>query len=154
MNQSAMLAEFVRRCDVDVVMCAGRLTLLDQSAARDLLPLALRRDVAVVVAGVYNSGLLAADRPREGATYDYAAASPELVARANRLADLCEAHGVSLPEAALAYPLRHRAVASVVVGCRNEAQVRSAADRHAAAIPEALWRDLAAAGVLSPADSA
>ena len=59
MNQSAMLTEFVRRCDVDVVMLAGRYTLLDQSALDDLLPLALERGVGVVAAGVYNSGLLA-----------------------------------------------------------------------------------------------
>ncbi len=142
MNQSAMLAEFVRHCDVDVVMCAGRYTLLDRSAETDLLPLALERGVAVVMAGVYNSGILARDRPREGATYDYASAPSGLVARANRLADVCESHGVALPTAALAFPLRHPAVASVVVGCRDRAQVEAAAARHAAAIPEALWDDI------------
>lgn len=150
MNQSGMLAEFVRRCDVDIVMCAGRYTLLDQSAASDLLPTALERGVAVVLAGVYNSGLLARARPSAGATYDYSPAPPELVDRANRLADVCEAHDVALPEAALAFALRHPAVASVVVGCRNSEQVESALARYSASVPEALWRDLISAGLIIP----
>lgn len=58
MNQSAMLARFVRECDVDLVMLAGRFTLLDQGALGDLLPSAVERGVGVVGAGVYNSGLL------------------------------------------------------------------------------------------------
>lgn len=144
MNQSAMLAEFVRRCDVDIVMCAGRYTLLDRSAERDLLPAALERGVTVVAAGVYNSGLLAAGRPRAGATYDYSEAGADLIARTHRLADVCESHGVSLPQAALAFPLRHPAVAGVVVGCRNAAQVRSAVDRYETAVPDSLWEELAA----------
>ncbi|MCG5467788.1 aldo/keto reductase, partial [Micromonospora sp. LAH09] len=63
MNQSAMLARFVREADVDVMMCAGRYTLLEQGAADDLLPAAESRGVGVVIAGVYNSGLLSRDRP-------------------------------------------------------------------------------------------
>ena len=59
MNQSAMLADFARHTDVDVLMLAGRYTLLEQSALDDLLPVCADRGVAVVAAGVFNSGLLA-----------------------------------------------------------------------------------------------
>ncbi|WP_349429123.1 aldo/keto reductase [Microbacterium sp. LWS13-1.2] len=81
MNQSAMLAELVRRCDLDIVMVAGRYTLLDQSAARDLLPVAADRGVAVVAAAIYNSGLFSSDRPRDRARFDYEVAPVELAAR-------------------------------------------------------------------------
>lgn len=148
MNQSAMLAEFVRRCDVDVMMVAGRYTLIDHSAADDLLPLALDRGIGVVAAAVYNSGLLGSDRPAAGAKFDYGDASPELVARANAVADVCERHGVTLPEAAVAFALRHPAVVSVVLGTRTPAQVESNVDRYDAAIPEALWTDLRDEGLL------
>ncbi len=148
MNQAAMLAEFVRRTDVDLVMVAGRHTLLDQSARRELLPLALERGVGVVAAAGYNSGLLAADRPPADATYDYLPASRELTARAAALADVCERHGVTLPEAAVAHPLRHPAVVSVVLGARDARQSRTNAERLAAGVPEALWTELADLGLL------
>ncbi|MDQ4137661.1 MAG: aldo/keto reductase [Actinomycetota bacterium] len=142
MNQSAMLAEFVRRCDVDIMMVAGRYTLLDRSAAEDLLPLAEDRGVAVVAAAVYNSGLLSrADVPAD-ARYDYDTAPADLVQRARGMASVCTRHGVTLPDAAMQFALRHPAVASVVVGMRTAEQVRSNVGRYRAPIPEELWAEL------------
>lgn len=152
MNQSAMLAEFVRRCDVDIMMVAGRYTLLDQSAAEDLLPAAAERGIAVVAAAIYNSGLLSSERPREGARFDYQDAPVELIARANAMADLCEARGTTLPAAAVAFPLCSPLVTSVVVGLRGADQVRSTIDRYHAAPPPELWEQLATSGLIHPED--
>lgn len=143
MNQSAMLTRFVERGLVDCVLVAGRYTLLDGSAARDLLPAAQRAGVAVIAAGVFNSGLLAA--PREGATYDYVRAKPELVARACALEAVCTRFGVSLRAAALQFPLRHPAVGCVLAGARSPAEVRDAAAQLAAPLPPELWAELARA---------
>ena len=153
MNQSAMLAHFIRHNDVDVVMLAGRYTLLDDEAAADLLPLALERGVGVVIAGVYNSGLLATDRPAADDKYNYETAPAALVQRARRIADVCHGHGVTLPEAAIAYPLLHPAVVSVVVGARTAVQVRGNVDRYRASVPTELWAELRAVGLL-PAGTA
>ena len=150
MNQSALPAEFIRHTDIDVVMLAGRFTLLEQGALDELLPLAEERGVSIVVAGVYNSGLLSTPRPAADAKYNYDDAPGELVARANAIADVCERHGVDLPTAALAFPLRHPAVASVVIGCRTAAQVRSGIERYRTAVPADLWRDLEDEGLLRP----
>lgn len=139
MNQSAMLARFVLETDVDVVMCAGRHTLLDQSALADLLPAAGQRGVGVVMAGVYNSGLLACEYPETGATYDYRTAPVELVRRARRMAKVCQAHGVTLPEAALAYAGSHPSVVSTVVGVRDSIQVAQTLRRASVVVPESLW---------------
>lgn len=144
MNHAGPLAELIRRADVDIVMCAGRFTLLDGEALAELLPLALERDVAVVAAAVYNSGLLSSPRPAAGALFDYQPAPPELVARANAIADVCEGFGVTLPEAAIAYVLRHPAVASVVLGARGRAQVEQNIARADAEVPDDLWAALAA----------
>ncbi|WP_405667759.1 aldo/keto reductase [Streptomyces sp. NBC_01166] len=151
MNQAAMLTEFVRRCDIDVVMVAGRHTLLDHSAQDELLPLAQQRGVGVVAAAVYNSGLLAAPRPPVDATYDYQPASRELTVRAATIADVCERHGTSLPEAAIAYPLLHPGVTSVVLGARDAGQSRTNADRLVASVPDALWAELTVLGLLPQA---
>ena len=144
MNQTAMLAEMIRRCDVDILMCAGRYTLLDDSAADELLPLALERDVALVAAGVYNSGLLSMPNPQPDSWYDYRPATRREVESARDIARLCERHGVKLPEAAIQFPLQHPAVAAVVVGCRDTTQVREAVARYRALIPPELWLELAA----------
>lgn len=150
MNQSAMLARFVAEGDVDVVMCAGRFTLLEQPALGDLLPVAAGRGAAVVVAGVYNSGLLAREVVPDDATYDYAQAPPALLDRTRRIAAVCADHGVTLPQAALAYVRTHPAVASTVVGLRTADQVRQAVDRHTAVVPHDLWADLVDHGLLAP----
>jgi D-threo-aldose 1-dehydrogenase len=151
MNQSAMLAEFVRRCDVDIVMLAGRYTLLDQSASEDLLPLAAAREVAVVAAGVYNSGLLSRAQVPNDAYYEYRPAPADLVAKARNMAEVCEQYGVTLPEAAVQFPLRHPAVVSVVVGARDATQVTGSLERYDAEIPDELWVELEQAGYLRPA---
>lgn len=151
MNQSAMLARFVRETDVDVVICAGRFTLLEQPALADLLPAAAERGVAVVAAAVYNSGILAFDEPPSSATYDYGPAPADLLGRAHRIAEVCAGHGVTLPQAALAYVRTHPAVASAVVGLGTPEQARQAGDRAAARVPAGLWRALADAGLLAEA---
>ena len=142
MNQAAMLTEFVRRCDVDVMMVAGRYTLLDQSAADELLPLAEERNVALVAAAVYNSGLLSTDRPAQGGRFDYREADEQTLARAQQIAELCDLHGVALPAAAIAFPLLRPQIASVVVGMRSAAQVASTLERYRALVPPALWEQL------------
>jgi D-threo-aldose 1-dehydrogenase len=148
MNQSELPARFVRETDIDLIMLAGRFTLLEQGAMHDLLPIAEQRGVGIVIAGVYNSGLLAAPRPDADAKYNYGKAPEQLIARANAIADACERHGVDLPTAALAFVARHPAVASVVVGARTGAQVRSNVKRFETDIPSALWDDLETDGLI------
>lgn len=147
MNQSAMPARFIDAHDVDVIMIAGRLTLLDQTALTDLMPAALRRGVAVVAAGVYNSGLLSSARIRPDAHFDYAPASAEIRSRAERLAAVCRDHGVDLPAAAVQYPLRHPSVVSAVIGMRTAAHVDSSIERRTTPIPDELWAELDASGL-------
>lgn len=149
MNQSQMLTRFAVECDVDVLMCAGRYTLLEQPALADLLPAALANDVAIVIAGVYNSGLLARNEVPADATYNYAAAPGDLVARAQRLAEVVRGYGVTLPQVALAFVTGHPAVVSTVIGLRTAAQVSDSVDRLSATIPPQLWQDLKDQGLLA-----
>ncbi|MGW5868731.1 aldo/keto reductase [Streptomyces sp. NPDC055239] len=148
MYHPGMLTELVTETDADVVMLSGRYTLLDHSALDDLLPACEQRGVSVLAASIFNSGLLATNRPLEGATYDYAPATESTLRRVHRLADVAEAHGVTLPQLALAFPLRHPAVASVVVGMRSADEVRRNTAAFHARIPEQVWDDLRGEGLL------
>jgi D-threo-aldose 1-dehydrogenase len=139
---------------LDVVMLAGRYSLLKQRGLATVLDPAARAGVAVVAVGVFNSGLLGSDRPGPGAKYDYGDASDEVIRRASGIAEVCAAHGTSLPAAAIALPLRHPAVVAVALGMRTAAQVDENLDRSAARVPDALWADLVAEGLLDPAAAA
>jgi len=143
---SASLAEwFVTRCDLDCVLVAGRYTLLDDSAARSLFPLCLARGVAVLAAGVFNSGILAG-----GDSYDYALAPPGVLARARDIAEVCARYEVPVAAAALRYVLRHPAVTAAVVGARTPEEIRADAGYLSLDIPDALWNDLANVADLRP----
>ncbi|MEV5754656.1 aldo/keto reductase [Actinoallomurus sp. NPDC052308] len=148
MYHPGMLTRLVEETDVDVVMLSGRYTLLDHSALDDLLPACTARGVSVLAASIFNSGLLAVPRPAEGASFDYAPASPEILRRARRIAAVCEAHGVTLPQAAMAFPLLHPAVAGIVVGMRSPDEVRANIAAYRTEVPDQVWADLIAAGLL------
>jgi D-threo-aldose 1-dehydrogenase len=150
MNQSALLARFIRETDVDLVMLAGRYTLLEQGAADELLPTALEYGRSVVAAAIFNSGLFARDDVPDTATYNYGQASPDVLERARLLASVCREHGTTLPAAAIRFPLRHPAVASVVVGMRSPAEVDRNLAAHAQHVPDELWADLEHRGLIRP----
>jgi D-threo-aldose 1-dehydrogenase len=137
----ALLAA-VRTEALDLAMVAGRYTLLEQPALDEVIPACRAAAVGVVAAAVFNSGLLSTRHP--SGRYEYGDVPPALLERAQRIADVCERHGVALPEAALQFPLREPVVRSVVVGAATPEQVRENARRMEAEIPEALWEDLAA----------
>jgi len=141
MNQWQAPLRIIEETDVDAVMLAGRWTLLDRSGGQ-LLDECLQRGVALVAAAPFNSGILARPWPPDGANYDYGEAPAEVLARARELARACQAAGAELPAAALQFPLRHPAVATVVVGMRSPAHVSSAVAGMAASVGEDLWRSL------------
>lgn len=148
MNQCEALARLVRESDLDAILLAGRYTLMEQPALAELLPLCVDRGVSVVAAGVFNSGLLATDELAPDATYDYVHPRAEIVDRVRKMAAVCARHGVTLPQAALAFPQGHPAVASVLVGARSAEEVAANAARSAVAVPADLWSDLIAEGLL------
>ena len=148
MNQSAMLTRFVRESSMDVVLVAGRYTLLDQSALGDLLPACVERDVAVFVGGVMNSGVLA--DPRRGARFDYAPASPAVIDRARRIGEACARHGVPLRAAAMQFAMAHPAVVSLVAGVRSVDHLDEYPALLRRPIPGELWDELRADALIHP----
>lgn len=150
MNQTRMLTEFVHHTDIDVVMVAGRYTLLDQSALDDLLPTCVERDVAVINAGVFNSGILASPDPGPTSYFDYTRAADDVIRRARRIAEVCERHQTPLPTAAIHFAARHPAVVSITVGADTADQVTANVAAFDTDVPDELWRELRDTGLIHP----
>ena len=147
-KSTAALLAAARTGAVDLLMVAGRYTLAEQPALAELLPLCRATGVGVVVASVFNTGLLAEPRPRAAGRYDYATVDDATLARVRRIAAVCAELDVELPQAALAYPLREPSVRTVVVGAATPEQVRQNAERMARPVPEELWHRLRDQGLV------
>jgi D-threo-aldose 1-dehydrogenase len=146
-NENAICEAVLADADPNIFLLAGRYTLLDQSAAKRLLPECTKRGVGIVLGGPYNSGILATG-PIPNAQYDYAAAKPEILERAAKLQGICAAHDVTLAEAALHFPLRHQAILSVIPGSQTVEQVALNIATYEKVVPEALWSELASEGII------
>ena len=149
MNQWEMLSRFMDHGDFDCFLLAGRYSLLDQTALPEFLPKCLERGVSVIAGGVFNSGLLATPKP--GKTFNYVAAPQELIDQALRIGRVCERHGVPLKAAALQFPLGHPAVACVLTGVRSAAQFQENERLFQQPIPNDMWRELKAEGLVAEA---
>lgn len=145
---SDALARSVREADLDVIMVAGRYTLLEQPAAADVLPACVERGTGVVAASVFNSGLLAKAEPTRDSRYEYGGVPDDLWDRLQRIVAVCRAHDVPLPAAAIQFPLRSSSVQSVVVGSSRPEQVRQNAELAALPIPTDFWAELVEAGLI------
>lgn len=143
-NEVAICEELLGHVDLDVILLAGRHTLLDRSSAATLFEMCAKRGVRVIIGGPYNSGILARDGvgAATGLHYDYRPPEPDILARAIRIEAICARFGVSLPAAALQFPLREKQVATVIPGMVGTEQIAASIARLATPIPDALWAAL------------
>lgn len=148
-NESGMCERFAHAGDFDAMLLAGRYSLLEQPALASFLPLAQRRGIAVLLGGVFNSGILATGA-LPGARYNYREAPPDVMARVRAIEAVCAAHRVRLVDASLQFALGHPAVTCVVLGAVTPGEVQRNLASMSASIPAALWSDLRGAGLLPP----
>ena len=145
-NLCDVAIEIMKNVDLDIVLLAGRYTLLDQSAQNKLLPYALERRVDITIGGVFNSGVLA--DPKHGATFEYLPASDEIIKKAQEIGAFLKNLGIPLTAAALQFPLRHPAVTSVLTGSRNSKELLANAADFDLELPEDIWNQLEDAGLI------
>jgi D-threo-aldose 1-dehydrogenase len=142
-NEVPACLDVMQHARLDVILLAGRYTLLEQNPLDDLFPLCEKAGTAIVVGGPYNSGILAVGT-KSGATlyYNYEPAPADVIEKARRIEAVCERHGVPLPAAALQFPLAHGQVASVIPGVDSPERVEQTMALYRHKIPAALWQDL------------
>ena len=150
-NEWEVCLDAMAHTDLDIVLLAGRYTLLEQDALERFLPACMARGIAVVVGGVYNSGILVSGtRGDKAPLYDYRPAPASVLARVRRLETVCDEFDVHLAAAALQFPLAHPAVASVIPGLGGVAEVTETIDLYHAEIPADFWARLRETGFLHP----
>jgi len=148
-NDVDVLMRCARDGDFDCFMLAGRYTLLDQTALPFLLPECARRQISILLAAPYNSGILATGA-RPGATFWYSEAPPEIMDRVRRIEAVCRRHEVPLAAAALQFPFGHATLASVVAGVRSAEEVSQAVAWMRHPIRQDLWRELRHEQLIDP----
>ncbi len=146
-NEWQVAETLARAGDFDLFLLAGRYTLLEQEAQTSFLPYCEEKNIGILLGGPYNSGILATG-PKPGAFYNYDIAPPEVLARVERIAHVCKAHGVKLAEAAIRFPLGHKQVVCVIPGGQKPLEVKRNAMMLQKRIPAALWRDLKREGLM------
>jgi len=149
LNEAEMCVRFAAAGEFDVMLLAGRYSLLEQPALDVFLPLAQRRGIGVMLGGVFNSGILATGAV-PGAKYNYGDAPAEVMTRVAAIERVCRAHDVPLPAVAINFALAHPAVSSVVLGAVTPGEVQANLSTYRTAVPNALWRELRAEGLLGP----
>lgn len=142
-NEIAICLEVLAAVDLDVILLAGRYTLVEQAPLDDLLPLCSARGVKIIIGGPYNSGVLAGN-PH----YNYGAVPPAIAARVHAIDAVCARHGVPLAAAALQFPLAHPAVVSVIPGARSAAEISASIAGMAHPIPAAMWAEMLDEGLI------
>ena len=149
-NDGQVVLQVLQHANLDVLMLAGRYSLLDHSGLAELLPVCMQRGVRVALGGVFNSGILATGAQGGKATFNYSPAAQEWLVRTVKIEQVCAAHGVPLRAAALQFPLAHDAVDIIMLGARSvqEWQDGIAMMRHP--IPPAFWQALRDQGLLPP----
>ena len=146
-NEAAVCLAAIAEADLDCILLAGRYTLLEQDPLDDLMPACAERGIAVVLGGVFNSGILATG-PVPGAKFDYHPAPAHILERAAALQEVCARYDVPLPAAAVQFAAAHPAVASLLIGARTLEQQHRNVAYFEHPIPGRLWEDLRATGLI------
>ena len=149
-NAVDVVLQVLRQADLDVLMLAGRYSLLDHSALPELLPQCTARGVRVAMGGVFNSGILATGARGGAATFNYAPAAKAWLERTAQIEAVCEAFGVPLRAAALQFPLAHPAVDIVMLGARKVAEWADAQAMLTHQVAPEFWAALRAQGLIPP----
>ena len=147
MNICSYATKAVKEMDLDVVLIAGRYSLLDQSAQEVLFKECLKKQTGVMVGGVYNSGVLA--NPTPESTYNYVPVTPEILSKVKQIQALLLDFDISLTAAAIQFPLRHPAVTCVLTGSRSVTELNANIKDFDQTIPDAAWKALEDAGLIN-----
>ncbi|MDP2257365.1 MAG: aldo/keto reductase [Polaromonas sp.] len=147
-NDVEVVLQVLAEADLDVLMLAGRYSLLDHSALPELLPRCAARGVRIALGGVFNSGILATGTRGGAPTFNYAPAAREWLDRTAQIEAVCARHGVALRAAALQFVLAHPAVDIVMLGARKAAEWDDAQTMLQHAIPPGFWAELKAQRLL------
>lgn len=136
-NETEICKSMIAEIPLDVILLAGRYTVLDQSGA-DVVADATARGIKMVLGGLLNSGILASG-PVEGAMFNYAPASADILRQVRVLDRIAQDHHVSLRRMALQFPRAEGAAVTALLGATTSAELDELMNDLSFPVPEALW---------------
>lgn len=140
-NTVEICEDLLGQMEIDLILLAGRYTLLEQTAEARVFPLLEQHGVKLVIGGVFNSGILATG-PVAGAHYNYAPAPQSILDRTAQIGAVCARHNVPMAAAALQYPAQSRHVASTLIGTSKPSSLLRNVTQFEMQLPSDLWADL------------
>ncbi|GAC1373760.1 MAG: aldo/keto reductase [Ktedonobacteraceae bacterium] len=135
-----LMMRFVETGLFEAVISHNRYTLLNREA-EPLWELCTRKNVAILNAAPYGSGILAKG-PSAYPRYMYQEAPADLVQRAQQMEELCKRHNVPLAAAALQFSLRDPRITSTIVGLTRPERLEQTIALSQHPIPDELWGEL------------
>jgi D-threo-aldose 1-dehydrogenase len=150
-NEWQICLDAMDHADLDVILLAGRYTLLEQEAIDPFLVRCAERDVSIVIGGAFNSGILATGtRGTVTPHFNYEPAPEPILDRVRCIEAVCDDFGVTLAAAALQFPLAHPNVVSVIPGLGNVRRIQQTLGLYREPIPQDFWTALREASLLRP----
>ncbi|NVK32612.1 MAG: aldo/keto reductase [Gammaproteobacteria bacterium] len=147
-NETKIVSQFIEHASLDVVLLAGRYSLLEQQEALPLFAQLAPRNVRIVAGGIYNSGILAKGSRALDAHYNYGSVPEPILQKVQRLEAVCEAHGVSLQAAATQFCGLNPIVCSVLLGARSAEQLKTSLAWSKEPIDTEFWKALIEQGLI------
>lgn len=151
-NEYEVCEQAMDHMQFDCFLLAGRYTLLEQEALKTFLPRCVKENTSIILGGPFNSGILATGVNKAGVTphYNYEPAPQSVIDRVAKIEHLCAEYNITLPAAALQFPLAHPAVVSTIPGLSSAGRVMSTVQQMTETIPKAFWSALQDAELLDP----
>ena len=135
-----LMMRFLETDQFEAVITHNRYTLLNR-IADPLLTLAHERNLAVLNAAPYGSGILAKG-PDAYPRYAYREADGGLVERARQLAAICARHDVPLAAAAMQVSLHDARITSTIVGLSRPNRIAETIALANRVIPDQAWAEI------------
>ena len=142
-NENAVCMDALGIGSWDVFLLAGRYTLLEQTPLAELFPACRTAGTSIICGGPFNSGVLVG---RE--MWNYATAPTEVVDKVRRIGAVADEYGVTLPAAALQFPLANDIITSVIPGPRDAGEMTQILEWFQMPIPAAFWTALKSSGLM------
>ena len=142
LNDSDMCAKFANEGDFDCMIIAGRYSLLDhKTALDDFFPIVEKNKIGIILAGVFNSGILA--KGIEGdATYFYDKIPNHIREKYIIISEICNKYNVPVPAAALQFSYANKLISSMLLGMDRIEQIKQNISYLNHSIPNDLWKEL------------
>ena len=142
LNDADICAKFANEGDFDCMVLAGKYSLLEhESALNDFFPIVNKNNIGIILAGVFNSGILAKGIG-DNVTYNYDKIPNHIRDKYIIVSEVCDRYNVPVPAAALQFSYANKLISSMILGMDRIEQIQQNISFFNHSIPDDLWKEL------------